>query len=602
MSSSFFTFFLISNITLSLIYCTILLIKKLLKIQITVNTQYYISIISLLLLIVPFIPFHWLKTVSFFDWMINLGASNSTLTNVHSVGKTPTTSVQNANWLQDFSLSIEQSPFPMMDSVFFIIWISGIIFILIATLYSNLKIYKIKKNLQVIENKRLSTLFYACKKDIHFNKKVVLGYSSLIKSPITFGVITPYIVIPQDTSMLSAEEMKCILLHELYHCKRRDMLVNYFMCLARTVYWFNPFVWYFLNEMKTEMEISCDYAVLRSLDNESHLKYGEIILKFASLSKRTSSLLVASEISRSYKQVKRRIVKISDFHVESNILKMKSALVFIFFLAIVLISIPSLSVMALSKEKETHALSYTNVVYKDYSSFFDKLTASAVIYDTKMKQYTIYNKEESTTRFNPTSTYKIFSALFALDSGIISKDNSLENWDGTIYPYREWNEDQDLFSAMESSSSWYFQKLDHQMGKKKLQNYFKQIHYGNRDLSGDISNYWLDGSLKISPVEQVDMLKKFYDNEFSFEPSNIQTVKDSILLEESNGKLLSGKTGTTGVNGENVSGWFIGYVETSDNTFFFAFHIQGEKDSGGSNVAEKALSILEKEHIYQSVF
>ncbi|MFE4239607.1 BlaR1 family beta-lactam sensor/signal transducer [Peribacillus butanolivorans] len=600
MGSSFFSLFFISNIILSVIFCIIIFIKKILKIQITVNTQYHISVISLLTLIAPFIPFHFLKINSFFDWMINFG-SNSKLSDIHSTGKTKETIVQNANWLQDFSMSIEQSSFRMMDSVFFIVWILGMIVMLMATLYSNLRIGKIKKSLRVVENKELSALFYTCKEEIHFHKKVVLGYSSLIKSPITFGIINPYIVIPKDISRLSIDEMKCVLLHELYHCKRRDMLVNYFMCLARTVYWFNPLVWYFLREMKTEMEISCDYAVLKTLDKESHLKYGEVILKFASLSQRTSSLLAASEISSSYKQVKRRIVTIGNFQVESHLLKMKSDLVFIILLAIILISIPTISALA-AVNKETHPFTHTNVVYKDYSSFFDELSGSAVLYDSKMKQYTIYNKKESTTRFQPTSTYKIFSALFALESGIITRDNSQMNWDGTLYPYEEWNQDQDLFSAMESSSTWYFQKLDQQMGKKKLQNYFEQINYGNGDLSGNITNYWLDASLKISPVEQVDILKKFYDNDFAFEQSNIQTVKDSLLLEESNGNLLSGKTGTAVVNGENIDGWFVGYVETVDNTFFFAVHIQGDKHAGGSSTAKIALSILEKEGIYQSDF
>ncbi|MGG4266792.1 BlaR1 family beta-lactam sensor/signal transducer [Peribacillus simplex] len=601
MGSSFFSLFFISNIILSVIFCIIMFIKKILKIQITVNTQYHISVISLLTLIAPFIPFHFLKINSFFDWIkINLG-SNSKLSDIHSTGKTKETIVQNANWLQDFSMSIEQSPFRMMDSVFLIMWILGMIVMLIATLYSNLRIGKIKKSIQVVENKELSALFYTCKEEMQFNKKVVLGYSSLIKSPITFGIVNRYIVIPKDISILSIDEMKFVLLHELYHCKRRDMLVNYFMCLARTVYWFNPLVWYFLREMKTEMEISCDYAVLKTLDKESHIKYGEVILKFASLSQRTSSLLAASEISSSYKQVKRRIVTIGNFQVESHLLKIKSDLVFIILLAIILFSMPSLSALA-AVNKETHPFSNTNVEYKDYSSFFDELSGSAVLYDSNMKQYTIYNKKESTTRFQPTSTYKIFSALFALESGIITRDNSQMNWDGTLYPYEEWNQDQDLFSAMETSSTWYFQKLDQQMGKKKLQNYFERTNYGNSDLSGNIDNYWLDASLKISPIEQVDILKKFYENEFGFEQSNIQTVKDSLLLEKSNGNLLSGKTGTAVINGEDIDGWFVGYVETVDNTFFFAVHIQGEKQAGGSSSAKIALSILEKEGIYQSDF
>jgi bla regulator protein BlaR1 len=552
-------------------------------------------VISLLTLLVPFIPLHFLNTNSFFDWMINFGTSHAKLSDIQSSGTTQET-VQSANLLQDFSMSIDHSSFKMMDSIFFIVWIVGMFIMLVATIYSNLRISKIKKSLLLVENIELSTLFNSCKEELHIHKKIVLGNSSLIKSPITFGLFKPYIIIPKDISMLSTKEMKYVLLHELYHCKRMDMLVNYFMCLSRTVYWFNPLVWYFLKEMKTEMEISCDYAVLKKLDKESHLKYGEVILRFATLSQRTSSLLAASEISSSYKQIKRRILKISNFQVEPPLLKIKSALVFIIVLAIILISIPSLSVLAVNKEM--HSFTNTNVENKDYSSIFDEFSGSFVLYDSKINKYTIHNSEESTTRFAPASTYKIFSALFALESGIITGYNSQMTWDGTLHPYKEWNQDQDLFSAMGNSVTWYFQVLDQQMGKKKLQNYYEQINYGNGDLSGNITNYWIDESLIISPIEQVDLLKKFYDNEFAFEQANIQTVKDSLLIEESNGKLLSGKTGTLDVNGEFIEGWFVGYVETIDNTFFFAVHIQGEKQAGGSTAAKIALSILEKEGIY----
>lgn len=599
MDHSFFTPFFISNLIVSVLFCIIFVIKKGLKKQITVNTQYHISLISLLVLIAPFIPLQFLEINSFFYDFINFGARHSSLTNTHSAATITDTFFQNGNWQQNFSNSIEQSPFNMLDSVFFGIWVIGMIVILLATFSSNLRIRNIKKSLKVDRHGELSKLLATCKEELDFRKKVIIAYSPLVKSPITFGFLKPYIVLPVDCPMLHDDEIKCVLLHELYHCKRKDILINLVMGLARIVYWFNPLVWYFFKEMKTEMEITCDYAVLKRLDEESQLKYGEIILKFASQSKQTLPLIAASEISSSYKQVKRRIVTIVNFQVESRRQKIKSALVFAVVLVFILSSIPSISVLATNKD--THTFSHENIVYKDYTPFFEDLTGSAVLYDTKMNQYTIYNEDESTTRFAPNSTYKIFSALFALENEIITEDNSEMAWDGTFYKYDKWNQNQDLFTAMENSTTWYFQHLDQQLGKKKLQTYFEQMNYGNENLSSNITDYWMDGSLKISPVEQIRMLKKFYDNDFSFDQSTIQTVKNSILLEETNEHRLSGKTGTADVNGEHVDGWFIGYVETADNTFFFAVHIQGEKDAGGSTASEIALSILEKEGIITSI-
>ncbi|APJ25572.1 MULTISPECIES: BlaR1 family beta-lactam sensor/signal transducer [unclassified Bacillus (in: firmicutes)] len=596
MSSSFFIPFLVSQILLSLFFSLIILIKKLLKAQITVGTHYHLSVISLLALIAPFLPFHYLKS-NHFDWILNLGGASSTLSHTRSTDKTAEAIGQHANWVQDFSMSIEQSSFKMIDSAFFAVWILGIAVMLIATLYSNRKIGKIKKSLQMVNNKELLTLFRTCKEEIRFHQKVILGCSPLIKSPITFGVVRPYIILPKDISMFSADEMKCVLLHELYHCKRKDMLINYFLCLSKIVYWFNPLVWYLSKEAKTEMEISCDFAVLKTLDKKLHLKYGEVILKFTSLKQRTSSLVAASEFSSSYKHIKRRIVTVVNFKAASPLLKVKSALVFALVLGIILAGTPSVSILAM--QRDTHFLSGANVEYEDDSTFFDGFSGGFVLFDSNRTKYTIYNRKESTARFAPASTYKVFSALLALESGIITKNNSQMTWDGTQYPYKEWNQDQDLFSAMSSSATWYFQKLDRQIGEDHLRRYLKSIHYGNEDFSGP-ENYWLDGSLQISPLEQVNMLKKFYDNEFDFKQSNIQTVKDSIRLEESNGRILSGKTGTSVINGELHAGWFVGYVETAENTFFFAVHIQGEKRAAGSTAAEIALSILDKKGIYPS--
>ncbi|MFO6497125.1 MULTISPECIES: BlaR1 family beta-lactam sensor/signal transducer [Bacillus] len=596
MSDSFFILFLLSNILLSVIFSIIILIKRTLKIQITVSTQYHISVISLLALIAPFIPFHFPKTNDFFGWIVNLGGTHSGLSHRDSAGKMAEAIGSNANWVQDFAMSFEQSSFKMIDSAFFAVWILGIALMLMTAVYSNLRIGKLKKSLQIVKNKELLTLFDTCKEEIACRRKVILGYSPLIKSPITFGVIRPYIILPKDISMFSADEMKCVLLHELYHCKRKDMLINYFLCLSTIVYWFNPLVWYLSREIKTEMEISCDFAVLKKIDQTLHLKYGEVILKFASLKQRTSPLLAASEFSSSYKHVKRRIVTITKFQAESPLLKVKSALVFAIVAAVILAGIPSVSILAM--HKETYSFSNTNVDYKDYSTFFDKFSGSFVLFDSDRKKYTIYNKKESTTRFAPASTYKVFSALLALESGIITKNDSEMAWDGIRYPYQEWNQDHDLFSAMSSSATWYFQKLDQQIGEARVRDYLKSIHYGNEEFS-DPAHYWMDGSLKISPFEQVNMLKKFYYNEFDFKQSSIQTVKDSIRLEESNGSVLSGKTGTLVINGEH-HGWFIGYVETVDHTFFFSVHIQDGKLAAGSSAAEIALSILEEKGIYQS--
>lgn len=78
----------------------------------------------------------------------------------------------------------------------------------------------------------------------------------------------------------------------------------------------------------------------------------------------------------------------------------------------------------------------------------------------------------------------------------------------------------------------------------------------------------------------------------------MDAVKDAMLLSSSTKGTLHGKTGTGVVNGKMVNGWFIGYVESAENTWFFATNIRGNSDAGGSAASEITLDILRELGIY----
>ena len=206
--------------------------------------------------------------------------------------------------------------------------------------------------------------------------------------------------------------------------------------------------------------------------------------------------------------------------------------------------------------------------------------------------------EHATLRTAPNSTYKIYDALFGLEEGIITPEASLA-WNGTDYPFEAWNADQNLYSAMESSVNWYFQEIDRQIGVSALRNYVKKIGYGNENINSDLSSYWMQSTLKISPVEQVELLKDLYNNDFGFTPENVNTIKDSICLFSSDDRSFYGKTGTGRIDGQDVNGWFVGFVCTNGNTYFFATNIQGNANATGNSASEITKSILSELNIWE---
>ena len=230
---------------------------------------------------------------------------------------------------------------------------------------------------------------------------------------------------------------------------------------------------------------------------------------------------------------------------------------------------------------------------------FGSYEGSFVLYDAGADIWEIYNEKKAGTRVSPDSTYKIFDALMALEEGVITPDSSTLAWDGTECAFDAWNSDQDLTSAIQNSVNWYFQSIDRQAGRDTVADFYDRIGYGNCDTSGDISSYWMESTLKISPVEQVELLTGLYYNEFGFSQKNTDAVKASLKLLSGQSGTLSGKTGTGMVDGKNVNGWFVGYVEQPENVYFFAVNIQGREGAAGSAASDLALSVLRSRGIWE---
>jgi bla regulator protein BlaR1 len=95
-------------------------------------------------------------------------------------------------------------------------------------------------------------------------------------------------------------------------------------------------------------------------------------------------------------------------------------------------------------------------------------------------------------------------------------------------------------------------------------------------------------------LEQVELLKKLYTNEFGFNEANVNAVKNAIMLSDNNSVKVYGKTGTGKIGNADVNGWFIGYIETVDNTYVFAINIKNEKNANGQKAIEITTSIFER--------
>jgi beta-lactamase class D len=221
---------------------------------------------------------------------------------------------------------------------------------------------------------------------------------------------------------------------------------------------------------------------------------------------------------------------------------------------------------------------------QDLSSYFKNTKGAFVLYDTRHNHYIRYNESRCRERFSPKSTFKIPNSLIGLETGVIRDAEFVIPWNRQKYPPQDnwheepfvhWGQDQTLRSAIKYSVVWYYRELALRVGASKMQQMVRQFNYGNKTLSDRVDNFWLDGSLKISANEQVEFLQAFYKEQLPVSKRATEVVKDILQLEKTPTYTLSAKTGGGPISEGVYIGWFVGYVETRGNVYFFATNIEG---------------------------
>ncbi|NGQ93633.1 class D beta-lactamase [Brevibacillus sp. SYP-B805] len=220
-------------------------------------------------------------------------------------------------------------------------------------------------------------------------------------------------------------------------------------------------------------------------------------------------------------------------------------------------------------------------------SFFTGHKGTFVLRDLSNHSTMIVNEEQANKPLPPESTFTICNALIALQTGVAKDGNAMRRWNGTTYPIEAWNRDHTLATAMANSVDWYDQEMARDIGEERMTALLGKIGYGNGDVSGGLDRFWLDSTLKISALEQVDFLARLYQEKLPLNRRSMQIVKGLMTLQEEPELLYAGKTG----EGKEV-GWFVGYVTSKGKTYVFAANIEGEKEGNGAQARAIAEDIL----------
>lgn len=237
----------------------------------------------------------------------------------------------------------------------------------------------------------------------------------------------------------------------------------------------------------------------------------------------------------------------------------------------------------------------TEIEKKEWGKYFKDRDCDGcfVLLDNNNNTTYVYNKERAGKQFLPASTFKIPNSIFALDSKVIKDENEIIEWDGVQRSFKDWNQNINLSSAIKVSCVWFYQELARRMGFEKLDNYVNSCNYGNKNINGKVDTFWLEGDLRISAYQQIEFLKSFYFYKLPFENNTIDIVKKIIVNETTPKYKLSAKTGWADLVNNEV-GWWVGYVEKDNNTYFFALNMKMTKLEQAKLRIEIAKEILKE--------
>jgi beta-lactamase class D len=204
----------------------------------------------------------------------------------------------------------------------------------------------------------------------------------------------------------------------------------------------------------------------------------------------------------------------------------------------------------------------------------ERVTGTIALFDSQDGVLGCSDSKKCQEAVSPCSTFKIPHTMVALETGIVDGPDTILPWDHQQYWVDNWNQDLKLRDAFRFSCVPCYKAIARKVGEAREQEWVNKLAYGNRDISGGVDKFWLWGGLRISPLEQIDFLRRFDGDKLPISSRTADLVRDIMTVDVTDKYVLRGKTGSASPpNEEREVGWFVGWLELGERRIFFATRI-----------------------------
>jgi beta-lactamase regulating signal transducer with metallopeptidase domain len=143
-----------------------------------------------------------------------------------------------------------------------------------------------------------------------------LVVSNEVKAPMAFGFSRAAVVLPAAiVNGLSADELRAVLAHELAHCKRGDLWLNWVQLILLAAWWFHPVVWLVNRSLRETREDCCDDLLLARglVGNDA---YCDVLMRAAAELSPVLPLSAALGFGGRLHPLGRRLARITDWSLQ----------------------------------------------------------------------------------------------------------------------------------------------------------------------------------------------------------------------------------------------------------------------------------------------
>ncbi|HEX7830394.1 MAG TPA: M56 family metallopeptidase [Thermoanaerobaculia bacterium] len=194
------------------------------------------------------------------------------------------------------------------------LWLAGVLAFAVRVCVRTFTFRRRLRHARVITDPEVVRLVDEGRDALRVHRSVRVLESSGVSTPALHGWLQPALLLPDGfLSTFSAEQLRYVVLHELAHVRRSDVLVNWIVTAAHALHWFNPLVHLAVARLAEERELACDALALAALRDHERAAYGSTVLELLDRLRPDALAPAVVGMTTTKRQLHRRIQMIATF-------------------------------------------------------------------------------------------------------------------------------------------------------------------------------------------------------------------------------------------------------------------------------------------------